>query len=211
MPIPNSSPLGQGNYLVQQGDCMHSIAALHGFHWATLWNLAENAELREGRRDPSALLPGDRVTIPALCQKQVEAQGDARHRFVKRGSLAWLVMRIFEDGEPRAKERYVLIVDGIAHSGELDEKGGLCESIGPHARSGQLIIDADEAILLQFGALDSATELSGVQSRLRNLGFSPDGLGLEIAIRNFQRAHRVKITGEVDATTREVLLRVHGS
>jgi hypothetical protein len=44
-----AEPAGDGNYRVQQGDCMQSIAATRGFLWETLWNLPENKQLKETR------------------------------------------------------------------------------------------------------------------------------------------------------------------
>ena len=51
-------------HIVEPGDCMASIGEQYGFHWETLWDLAENADLKKNRKNPNVLFEGDEVTIP---------------------------------------------------------------------------------------------------------------------------------------------------
>jgi hypothetical protein len=212
-----SKTVGQGNYVVRQGDCMASIAFRFGFFWESLWNLPENAELKRTRKDPNVLLPGDRVTVPELRSKALDAATGVRHQFVKKGSPAKFVMYLYEDGEPRADEPYSLTIDGVLRTGKLDAHGRLEEPIFPGARSGELIVGDDDSIPIQFGSLDPVSAVSGAQGRLRNLGFNPgrvDGIlgpNTKSALRAFQKARGVQITGELDAATRAELLQAHGS
>nr|WP_255216649.1 peptidoglycan-binding domain-containing protein [Pseudenhygromyxa sp. WMMC2535] len=66
-----------------------------------------------------------------------------------------------------------------------------------------------------FGHLDPATELSGVQQRLVNLGYTchdPAGeLGesTQEALRAFQRTHDLEVSGELDDDTRARLIELH--
>jgi len=86
-PADDSShgPVGKGDYLVQSGDCMSSIAKTHGHSWETLWNHPANAKLKAARGNPNILLPGDRVTVPPLRNKVESRPNNARHRFVLKG------------------------------------------------------------------------------------------------------------------------------
>ena len=69
-------------YVVKPGDCMASIAVEHNFLWETLWNLPENAALKDSRQDPYVLLPGDQVFIPELRPKEVPRATD---NFTRKG------------------------------------------------------------------------------------------------------------------------------
>src|SRR3954452_2305780 len=61
-------------YTVQQGDHMSGIAEQFGFQqMETVWNHPNNAELKQLRKDPHILFPGDQVFIPAPAQKSAPA------------------------------------------------------------------------------------------------------------------------------------------
>ena len=209
--------VGGGNYVVRPGDCLSSIAARFGFRWQTLWELSENAALRRIRKDPNILLPGDKLTIPDLRKKELERPTDQRHRFVVKNLRVKCVMRFKEDGESRAGERYSLCVDGNWQEGTLDGDGTLTAWIPPEAKSGKLILDGTEEIPLNFGTLDPVTEVSGVQGRLFNLGFSPGpidgfwGPQTAAAVRDFQEARGLRRTGKIDDATKAALVEAHGS
>src|SRR4051794_16020668 len=87
-------PCGSGDYIVGQGDGFSSIADAHGFFWSTLWELPENAALKEARANPEILLPGDRVTIIEKRVKSVPAAAGARHVFRRKGVPAKIRVQV---------------------------------------------------------------------------------------------------------------------
>jgi hypothetical protein len=211
-----NTPVGQGNYEVQHGDCLTSIAGRFGFLWETLWNLPENAELKYTRKNPNVLLPGDRLTIPEIKLRQYTAETDKQHSFVKLGTPAKLRLRFFEDGEPRAGESYVLTIGGEVRFGKLDGNGQLLEPIPPTADSARLSINNEDPIALKLGTVDPITEISGIQGRLSNLGYYGGqidkiiGPKTRAALRHFQQRSGLPATGKVTQATRDKLLEAHG-
>jgi hypothetical protein len=92
--------VGEGDYIVQPGDCISSIAQENGHFWQTIWNDPHNSALKSARGDPNVLLEGDRVTIPPIRIKYENRQTGAEHRFVRVGTPAKLRICIMEDPEP---------------------------------------------------------------------------------------------------------------
>lgn len=214
-------PVGQGEYLVGQGDCISSIAKDRGYFWETIWNHPPNSELRTVRKDPNILFPGDRVTLPPRTEKQESGATEMRHRFVRRGEPCGLKIRVMKDDDtPRANQPYTLVVDEIEHTGTTDHDGYLTIPIRGDAHRGRLTVGTPEDQVqydLDLGSLDPIEEISGVQSRLENLGY---GLGGERgimgphtaeALRDFQDSHALTVTGEPDGPTRAKLVEIHGS
>jgi hypothetical protein len=219
----SAGPVGEGDYCVQQGDCIDSIASAHGLFWKTLWNHAGNAKLKSARKDPNLLLPGDRVTIPDLREKIEKRSTERRHTFVRLGTPAKLKFRLLTaDGKPRRGVAYALRVEGATYTGKTDQEGNVSVSISPLAKEGDLrVFDADgnetECHSLNLGGLDPVTNISGAQGRLRSLGFDCGDVNGELtpetqnAIRRFQEASNIPVTGELDSKTQEKLASIHGS
>lgn len=209
-------PVGQGDYEVKVGDCMASIAIDTGHFWETIWNDPDNSELKDTRKDPYVLLPGDLVTIPPIRPKEEPGETEKRHRFVRNGAPEKLIVKFMIEDEPRANEDYVLDIDGVEQEGTTDAQGKIDVFIPPDAKRATITFtESGDTYQLDLGRLDPITELTGVQKRLKNLGFfkgKPDGKmspELEKAISKFQKEYEMEVTGELDETTREKIREVH--
>jgi putative peptidoglycan binding protein len=213
-------PVGRGDHVVSNGECIYSIARDAGHLWQTIWNHPGNAELKRQRHDPGILLPGDRVFVPACQLKEESGATEQRHSFRKRGEKQTLTIHAYRFDEPMARQRYVLVFDKGARSfqGTTDADGRVKVPIRGNERSAKLIVGSDpddqEIFELTLGGIDPIVEISGVQTRLINLGFGCDVSGTldertVAAISAFQSAVGLPVTGEPDEATRQRLKAEH--
>ena len=213
-------PVGRGNYMVRQGDCVQSIATERGLRWETIWNHPRNADLRAARNDPNVLLPGDQLFVPDIQLRQEQGQTEQRHRFKKKGTPGRLRIRILDEGHrPLANAPYTLSIDGRLSNGHLDGDGFLNVVIPPDARSGRLTVGTPPDTMgyeLQLGHLDPIDRVSGVQARLNDLGFfcgPPDGTlneSTRAALRAFQEKYQLTVDGNLGQQTKQKLREVYG-
>jgi len=216
-----TAPVGSGDHVVRSGECVSSIAKGSGHFWETLWEEPGNSELREVRQNPNVLLEGDRVTVPPIEPKQEPGASEQRHRFVRRGEPSLLRLRVLENDKPRGNEPYTLEIDGqTTLEGVTDADGNIVLGIPGDAKQGVLTVGEGAKQLkysLQLGQTDPVSTTTGVQQRLKNLGFDTGGESgkagprTEAALRAFQEKQGLTVTGQADATTRERLEQVHGS
>jgi N-acetylmuramoyl-L-alanine amidase len=123
--------------------------------------------------------------------------------------------------KPRANTPFVLDVDGRRQQGTTDDDGRIDVPIWPGARQGQLTLDPgtprESTLLLDLGHLDPPDTIEGAKHRLQNLGYGcgnvddEETAGFRAALRTFQEASGLKVTGELDAATRAALRERHGS
>ncbi len=204
-------------YTIKQGDCIESIAHKFGHLWQTLWDDSKNADLRKEREEPNVLLPGDIVFVPEKRLKDESGQTDQRHRFRKKSATSMLKMVLMdENDEPRSNESYILIVDDEIISGTTKADGSLKHSIKPNAKNGKLIVgEEQDEYVLKLGGIDPIKEISGVQTRLNNLGFDcgeVDGTlnsKTKEAIQDFQFQYDLEETGKIDEKTRSKLKEIY--
>jgi len=94
------------DYTVKQGDCLSSIAAKYGLFWEKIWNHPKNARLKEQRKDPNILYPGDVVFVPEKEVKEESGATEQRHQFKKKGAPAKLRLRLMKNpGSPQERRR----------------------------------------------------------------------------------------------------------
>lgn len=99
-----TGPLGGGDYIVRAGECVNSISYDHGLFWETIWNHANNSELKSKRKSPDLLLPGDKLYIPEKRRTPVDGATEALHRFRRKGMPIEFSIRVMKD---RTKSRIV--------------------------------------------------------------------------------------------------------
>jgi hypothetical protein len=197
---------------VQQGDCLSSIAAEYGISWDKIWNHGDNAGLKQRRKDPNVLFPGDVLVVPDKDAKTQACATDQRHAFKTKRKPTRIKIRFTLDDHPRKNLAYELQVAGLTLKGSTDGDGVLEAEIPPDAQSGVLLLgdeDPRETHELGFGALDPLDTDDGVKKRLSSLGLDADA-DLPGAIRGFQLQHNLEVTGNVDDTLRAKLKEKFG-
>lgn len=215
---------------VRPGDCLSVLARRYGFASAReLWDLPENAALKEKRRSPNVLHPGDVVFVPERREQTVAVRTGAEHRFrVKVPSVRLRVHVVERGGRALAGKRYQLLLGGEVREGTTGGDGLVDQEIPHDLTSAELRVFTGGKgmgehdflrIPLAVGHLDPVEETSGVLHRLHNLGYAV-GSSLRTgdvdldddardALRDFQLDHGLEPTGEIDDATRDELLRRH--
>lgn len=221
--MPDITPLGDGDWIVEAGDCIVSIAAKHGHLPGTIWNDPANQALKDARKAGEVLLPGDRVTVMPLRLKEEPRAAGAKYVFKRLGVPVKFTLVLQDDeGNAFAGKKYELTVEGKTQEGTSDDTGKIECFVDPVAREGELKVWLDEPGLpnpwtqqVQLSALRPAADPLGIQQRLANLGYytgALDGIagpGLAAAITLFQTEQQLEATGEADQATQDKLVEVH--
>lgn len=190
---------------VRQGESVATLAARGGVHPESIWEHPDNAELKELRKNPFVLKPGDLITIPDPEPREENVATERVHEFILSRALAQFEARFLDEGVPRANWKYYLWVDGETETrtGELDGDGHLTVEIPAEAENGVIHLyppdeddeeadssnehedesghdpaaDADYFIEyeLNFHHLDPVDEPSGARQRLHHLGLYAGG------------------------------------
>lgn len=200
------------DHVVRHGECLLSISDRYGFFPETLWNHAENRELKQEREDPNVLRTGDVVHVPDLTRKDEDKADKKRHRFRRKGVPGKLKIRLLDDGEPRAHVPYRLVIDGHLTESQTDGDGYVEHDLPAGASHGELIVDRDDGgtdrYQFNFGSVDPIDTDAGQLHRLRDLGY--DTTEPAVAIEKFQRDQQIEPTGSMDDQTRSKLQEVFG-
>ena len=111
---------------VEQGETFASIAHEYGFtDWRAIYNHPENRSVRENRRSPFILLPGDNLVIPDKEPPEANRRTDARHRFVKKSPRLRIRLELKGlKGEALSNFPYRLDVEGQQLEGTTNADGG---------------------------------------------------------------------------------------
>lgn len=219
-------PRAPAPHVVDQGDCVSSIAHQHGFLPETLWKLPENAALHAKQRQRHVLYPGDTVALPPRRARDEEARAGRLYRVRRKGIPDMLRLRFLDvDEEPRVGLPFLLRLRTFSGEsvrdvrGELDGDGYVQAPIPPDADLGELILGTGpdrETYQLELGHVDPLGTFPGLQDRLANLGYfscceqdSEHHPVTRQALERLQRAHGLEPTGKLDGASRELLKALH--
>jgi hypothetical protein len=209
-------------HVVSQGECLIRVSAENGYWWETLWNHADNAELKKGRKNPNVLLPEDRIRVPKVRLKTEDGATEQKHKFKCKIEPSILRLRVSVFDEPLANKPYKLEVEGKLYTGTTNGDGQIEQKVPCRARAGHLVVGEppeEREYDLQIGDLDPLDTIAGIKERLNNLGYAAGPIcdwdyfnnwpvpAFRKALRKFQLNHDLKITGIVDKMTKDALLK----
>jgi hypothetical protein len=208
------------DYTIATGDCLSSIARRHGFaDYRTIYDHPRNAALRAARPNPNVLFPGDVLFIPEKEPRIETRPTEQRHVFRTRVTSTRLRIRLTDRlDRPREGVEYTLSVDRLVIKKKTGADGLIDEAIPADASTARLTFDATGATrVFALGGLDPLDSLTGVQQRLRNLGYDCGpvdgeyGPGTRSAVRAFQRDNPpLAADGVLGEATRSAILEKHG-
>lgn len=213
-------------HLVQQGECLTSIAVRYGFRdVAALYNDPANAALRRARPNPNVLLPGDVVNIPERAPESFSRATDSVHTFtLSRPTRLLRIVLKDTDGQPMSGLDYSIEIGGRNIDGCTDAEGLLSARVPISENFASItVLPSGITRKVAIGHLDPVQAngrvvVTGIQARLNNLGFqcgAVDGVfgpATRAAVLAFETKvlGRAEPKGKPDAEVRRALLREHG-
>jgi hypothetical protein len=199
---------------VAEGEYLSLIAIKYGIPWRKIWDDPKNRNLRDRRKTPNILNPGDMLFIPEIGLRYEKCQSEQLHVF-KLDIKKYQVRLVIRDewGEPIPDLRYVVqIMDQTEVEGKTTTDGIIQADVSENINSVKVILpDLQEVLNLDVGHLDPISHLKGVQQRLTNLGFHSgpiDGVfgpRTRRALLAFQGWTNLQQNGMADQKTREEL------
>lgn len=205
------------NYQVKQGDSIFSIAFEKGFFADTIWEHANNEEVKDDRKDPNVLMPGDVVHIPDKRLKEVSKPTNNVHKFQVKNTPKRFRIQIMRGDQPVRDMEYVLSIEGSETTGKTDGEGWITRSISPNAKKGELSLQEGQKFDLNLGFLDPIDEVTGLQGRLRTLGYYHGPINGQLnedtkeSLKEFQAYNDLETTGESDEETKSLLEEFAGN
>jgi N-acetylmuramoyl-L-alanine amidase len=198
-------------HVVEQGECINSIAFEAGFFPDTVWNHADNKDLKEKRKNMDVLLPGDIVTIPDKKIKELSKPPEKLHKFKRKGVPKELKLQIMLGTKAQANVRCVVTIGERASELKTDGDGWLKISIPPNAKEAKVRLESGQEFTLSLGSMDPVDQTSGVQGRLHALGYYSGPIDGQMneetkeALKAFQKAHGLEQSGQPDDKTKKSL------
>lgn len=208
-------------HIVRRGECIDSIAAHYGVTPAAL--KAKNEELFRSRSGGYVLKVGDVVDAPTVGEASRKASFSAGGTVRYKATIpsTTLKVKVVDDaGEPVKSQPFKVVGSRVERTGTTDGDGFVIAKLPVHVTTATLEVQFPEdeephTFTLKLGHLDPVTELSGVRQRLVNLGWLGHTTASDdevvAAVRRWQRAKELTVTGRLDDAGREQLVSDHGS
>jgi hypothetical protein len=214
------------DYEVKQGDYVSKIAKDKGFmDYKAIWNHPKNASLKQERKSPNLLLPGDSLHIPDKEIREESCSTDSKHTFKAKIEPLKLAIKVQDMTEkPVAGKPCQLRIAGSPDLPNLstDGDGIVKREIKPDAQNGTLIVrdsnlPVNLSVTLLVGHMDPVKTVTGQKARLNNLAYNAGPvnnivtLQFKSAVEEFQCDHGITpVTGECNAATQAKLEDVYG-
>lgn len=213
--------------IVQQGECMCSIARKFGFpDPQRLLGAPENEQICRTRSNLNVLAPGDEVFVPRIEPRTISVPASSETQVVLVSENVTVRMLLVDEfGNPWAGKKCELsYLDGdrsVITQGAVGVDGVAEFPVPAVLQSANFSIGlgndntSPRALMINIGHLDPINQPAGVQARLANLGYGcgVDGqLGPQTraAIAAFQNDHGLASSGTMDEATRTKLTQIHG-
>ena len=167
------------SHTVEEGEHISAIALLFGFaNWHTLWDDAQNSQLRNDRNYHHALHPGDQVYIPDKTQKTENGATGIIHPFVLDTTPLYLRLRLEDlSGNPMPNTICALLLEDPNTNQPANTDGdGISEhEIKKLVKQGSITaLPEDKPPIkydLKIGSLRDQNTFEGQRERLNNLGY----------------------------------------
>jgi len=203
---PKEEQAAQIDHEVVQGETIATIGFSYGCLPDTLWNSPANKDLKDKRKKPDVLYPGDKVVVPAKQKKTESVEPGKLYKVSCKGVSEMLRVRFLAgDDKPRKDTPYLITLvddEGVEdRTGKTNGEGFLEEAILPMVKQAEITVgsgDEQEFYAYNLGNLDPIDTLSGFQERLNNMGYFC-GNELELgpvtrrAVRNFLTDNKLKV------------------
>src|SRR4051812_22235700 len=174
-------------YVVEQGDYIARIANQNGFgDYRTIWDDPLNADLKQLRKNPNVLFPGDVIAIPDPEQRKESRVTGKKHVFattVKPIRIRIVVEDLYE--RPLANTACELKINGETLPLTTDDRGMIDQVVAPVVNTAKLIFHGADSTLdelditLYVGHLDPVDRPTGQRARLNNLGYFAGALDVD--------------------------------
>ena len=215
--------------IIKQGEYLAKLAEQVGFDADKVWNDDSNKPLRDTKREPNVLQPGDTLYVPGADERRYLKVNVGEENVVEANSSSTTLGLIVCDARGATIANSKVECRGLpAHGAALPKQtdgDGKLELVVPHTVS-EFAVDLPEnriSLIVHVAHMDPITEASGLQKRLEHLGYGSSMLCRLAAVRNgdaslwlrmqvaaFQLDQGLNITGEADHATRDKLVELHG-
>jgi len=210
-------------YVVREGDYLTRIAHRFGLLPKDIWDDPKNAELKKLRKNPEVLQPGDVLRIPDAPTPALDISPGETLSVTATVPTVTLELSLGRDDidapgtNSLAGLAYEAFTGHEVLTGTVGGDGLVKLEVPIDVHEVRVVVEeAGVACLVRVGTMDPETERTGWHKRLSNLGFLdqaiPDeSFDLAPALRAYQRAKKLPITGLADEATRKALFDEHGS